>query len=165
MNETNKNTFSSFKQYMKMFENEPKSISAEKEIDKFLTDKQIIMVFKYPIESSKQKQKKDKIAPRLYGATEAGRLAYARMKDPQKDDMGAIDNFQAYDLEHLIQNATKPDDFQHMKIFDKDDIKNLEIIEDPKEAAKKLAHLIGNKGIETAKSKKPAMLFKDNPDE
>lgn len=159
MNATNKRTIETFKQFMQMFENEPKAQTAAKEIDKLLADKQIIMVFKFP------KKKIRDLEPKFYGTTEANRIAFVKMSDPNKEDMGAIDSFQAFDLEHLIKNSNKPDDFQQMKIFDKDDIKNLEIIKEPSRIAKDLAHLVGKQGIETTKSKKTNMLFKDNPND
>jgi hypothetical protein len=146
--------FSSFKQFFadSWFEN-----TAE-EIDKLLAHKQIVMTFVYPKDPKQNEESK------IYGAMEeGGRLAFARMKDPKDPNRDATDSFQAFDLLSLLKNADQPENTQAIKIFDKSDLKKIEVITSDK-AAKLLSKKLGHKSITTTLSKKPSLVLKDNPD-
>ncbi len=112
--------------------------TVENEIDKFLTHKQIVMFFVYPI---KRDGKENVSAKKLYGATEDGRLTFAQMKNPNPDDpVKQNDSFQAFDLETLLAHSDEPDDIQRIKIFDKKDLKKIKVVSQDF-AVKRLAKL------------------------
>lgn len=128
--------FSKFRELMDIWDNYVLQENIEHEIDKFLQHKQILMFFHYPVE---KKNKKDKTKPKLYGATEEGRLAFARLKNPNPDDVQDYqDSFSAYDLMSLISHTTDQDDVEKIKIFNEKDLSKIKII-DKTEAVEILA--------------------------
>jgi len=116
--------FSNFRELMDLWDNYVFNETVENELEKFLDHKEIVMFFIYP----KSKDKKSKTR-KLYGTTEDGRLAFAKMKSPNPDDPPrAEDNFQAFDLETLITNSDEPEDMQRIKIFNKQDLNKIKIV-------------------------------------
>ena len=73
--------FSEFRNLMDVWDNYVFVETVHNELEKFLTHKEIIMYFLYPVRHGKLKKK-----VRLYGATEDGRLAFAKIKSPNEDD-------------------------------------------------------------------------------
>ena len=126
--------FSQFRQLMDLWDNHVFKESVQDEIDKFLTHKELVMFFLYPA-----KDRKNKKTVKLYGTTEDGRLAFAKMKSPNPDDpIKAEDSFQAFDLQTLIDQSDEPEDLQRIKIFNRKDLNKIKIV--PQEyAVKKLS--------------------------
>lgn len=130
--------FSKFRNLMDLWDQYVLKETVENEIDKFLTHKQIVMYFVYPI---KKDPKGNIKAKKLYGATEDGRLSFAKMKHPNPDDLDrGAESFQAFDLETLLAHSDEPDDIQRIKIFDKKDIKKIKVVSQ-EFAVKRLAKL------------------------
>jgi hypothetical protein len=125
-NEQNSLGFSKFRELMDLWDGIVLKETVENEIDKFLTHKEIVMFFIYPI----KKDGRDKTnAKKLYGATEDGRLTFAQMKNPNPGDpVKQNDSFQAFDLETLLAHSDEPDDIQRIKIFDKKDLKKIKVV-------------------------------------
>ena len=116
--------FSEFRNLMDVWDNYVFVETVHNELEKFLTHKEIIMYFLYPVRHGKLKKK-----VRLYGATEDGRLAFAKIKSPNEDDPEkAQDNFQAFDLESLINHSDEPEEIQRIKIFNLKDINKIKIV-------------------------------------
>jgi hypothetical protein len=116
--------FSEFRNLMDMWDRHVFKESVEHEIEKFLDHKQLIMFFVFPV----KKGKKSKSA-KLYGATEDGRLSFAKMKHPNPDDLEEKqDSFQAFDLESLVDKSDEPEDLQRIKIFNKKDIPKIKVV-------------------------------------
>ncbi len=116
--------FSEFRNLMDVWDNYVFVETVHNELEKFLTHKEIIMYFLYPVKHGKPQKK-----ARLYGATEEGRLAFAKIKNPNDDDPEkAQDNFQAFDLESLINHSDEPEEIQRIKIFNRKDIKKIKIV-------------------------------------
>lgn len=157
----NLNNFQSFRELMDTWDQYVFFENVNDEIEKFLTHKQILMTFIYPIsKSNKNKNSKDK--PKLYGTTEDGRLIFARMKSPNPDDpVDKEDTFSAMDLQSLLQNSGESDDVQRIKIFSKQDLKKIKIIPFEK-AIQKLTKLKAAKHIKPANTKPPEQVLTDD---
>jgi hypothetical protein len=120
--------FSEFRNLMDLWDNFVFKESIEHEIDKFLTHKQIIMFFMFPVKGS-GKNKKITKKSKLYGATEDNRLAFAQIKHPNPDDLEKEkESFQAFDLDSLVAKSDEPEDLQRIKIFNKQDVKKIKIV-------------------------------------
>ena len=120
--------FSKFCQLMDLWDNYVLAENVEHEIEKFLDHKQLLMFFTFTY----TKKGSDKKVIKLYGATEEGRLGFARMKSPNPEDPDvAQDNFTAFDLKSLL-NKSHSDEIETIKIFNKKDLKNIKIIDKEK---------------------------------
>lgn len=150
--------FSNFRQLMDLWDNYVFSESVHDELEKFLTHKQILMTFVYPYSKKNKKSKESK----LYGATEEGRLAFARLKSPNPEDPNDMqDSFSGLDLQALISNSDESDEVQRIKIFNKDDIKKIKIIPIEK-AIKKLSTMKAAKVIKPVNTKPPEQILHDD---
>jgi hypothetical protein len=128
--------FSEFRNLMDLWDNYVLKESTENEIEKFLTNKQILMFFKYPVDKNGNLNKNDKnfIKPKLYGATEENRLSFAKIKHPNPEDLEpAIETFSGIDLKALMDGGEgEDDDFEKIKIFNKKDMKKIKVISQEK---------------------------------
>jgi hypothetical protein len=116
--------FSKFRDLMDTWDNYVFIENIEHEITKFLDHKQLLMFFKYPA-GSKDNKKEEKI----YGASEDGRLGFARMKSPNPEDPEEYqDNFTAYDLKSLLNHTEDKEEVETIKIFDRKDLKKIKIL-------------------------------------
>lgn len=150
--------FSEFRQLMDLWDNYVFKESVSDEIEKFLTHKQILMTFLYPV----SKNKSHKTNPKLYGATEDSRLAFARLKHPNPEDpVDMEDSFSGLDLESLITNSGESDENQRIKIFNKSDIKKIKVIAMEK-AVDKLSKMKAAKVIKPINTKPPEQILKDD---
>jgi len=108
--------------------------NVEHEIEKFLDHKQLLMFFKYPVGKNK-----DGAEAKLYGASEDGRLGFARMKSPNPEDPEEYqDNFTAFDLKSLLNHTENKEEVETIKIFDRKDLKKIKIL-DKNDVIKELA--------------------------
>lgn len=122
--------FSKFRQLMDLWDNYVLAENVEHEIEKFLDHKQLLMFFTFTYKKKYEDDKKS--VTKLYGATEEGRLGFARMKSPNPEDPEVYqDNFTAFDLKSLL-NKSNSDEIETIKIFNKKDLKNIKIIEKEK---------------------------------
>lgn len=151
--------FSNFRQLLDLWDNYVFTESVHDEIDKFLTHKQVLMTFMYPVDKKKKNSKTD---AKLYGATEEGRLAFARLKNPNPDDPEDMqDNFSGLDLQALISHSDESDEVQRIKIFNKDDIKKIKVIPIEK-AVDKLSKMKAAKVIKPINTKPPEQILTDD---
>lgn len=149
--------FSNFRQLMDLWDNYVFNESVSDEIEKFLTHKQILMTFMYPVSKTKKTEK-----PKLYGSTEEGRLAFARLKSPNPEDPTDMeDSFSGLDLESLINNSQGSDESQRIKIFNKEDIKKIKIIS-IEDAVEKLSKMKAAKVIKPINTKAPEQILTDD---
>ena len=157
----NSDNFQSFRELMDTWDQYVFVENVNDEIEKFLTHKQILMTFLYPIKKS-NKNKKPTDKPKLYGTTEDGRLIFARMKSPNAEDpVDKEETFSAMDLQSLIQNSQDDDDVQRIKIFNKQDLKKIKIIPLEK-AIEKLTKLKAAKHIKPTGAKPPEQVLTDD---
>lgn len=116
--------FSEFRNLMDQWDNHVFVETVHNELEKFLNHKEILMYFIYPVKKGKKGKN-----TRLYGATEDGRLAFAKIKNPNKDDPEkAQDNFSAFDLVSLVNHSDEPEEVQRIKIFDRRDIPKIKVV-------------------------------------
>jgi hypothetical protein len=130
--------FSEFRNLMDLWDNYVFMENIEHEIQKFLDHKQILMFFKYPVG-----KKHDESEAKIYGATEDGRLGFARMKSPNPEDPEEYqDNFTAFDLKSLLNHTEDKEEVETIKIFDRKDLKKIKIMnkEDVVEELSKSKH-------------------------
>lgn len=99
----------------------------ENEIRGFLSANQFVMYFNFKDNQSKKTQ--------LYGSKEDDRIAYSIMKHPRKDD--PVDKYEYFGGINLEAAIKDPSNMQQ-RLFTKDDIKNVNIIEDVNTVIKKL---------------------------
>lgn len=100
----------------------------ENEIRGFLSANQFVMYFSF----KDTKTKKDQ----LYGAKEDDRIAYSIIKNPRKDD--PVDKYEYFGGINLEAAIKDPNNMQQ-RLFTKDDIKNVHIIEDVNTVVKQLS--------------------------
>ena len=91
------------------------------------------MFFVYPVDKNGKLNKTDKnyIKPKLYGATEENRLAFAKIKHPNPEDLEpVIETFSGIDLKALMDG--REGDEEKIKIFNKKDMKKIKVLSQEK---------------------------------
>jgi len=112
------------------FDQVVKNEAHENEIRGFLSANQFLMYFKFYDKNTKKNQ--------IYGSKEDDRIAYSIMKKPKKDDV--LDNYEYFggiNLEAALKDPTN----MHQRLFTKEDIVNINIIENINDVIKTLSKI------------------------